>query len=459
LPVIALAPATFAQPKHRGDVERGLAAAEAAHRATPEDSAARRTYGRLLIELGEMERAKAVFAPLATPSATNVPDLTAGGRLALLTGDYLRAESLFTRLGTLARADSARGAGRMAGGADSAALAAVDGLTMVYYQTNRFDRAKELTSAGQDEERGTGSLLTFMQRFEGTPYRIEWTSPERVAQLPIINDFAPAGALPILKVEVNGHPVELILDTGGDRLYLDEGVARRLGVREIAKRRSRYAYTQGQYVEEPLGVASTVRLGEVTLGNVPVIGATWKALGQTTDGVLTTQVLKPFLTTVDYRRARLTFRERSERGKRQLIESFGAEPPIRIPFIMAGTHLMFAKGSLNGRTGLNLLLDSGLAMSMPLVILEETVAFLGLPKNPVPNTKYYWSPLESHGLVGMVRGPAQALGNVLVEEDSYRRYGFLFDALVSHQYLRHLGSWTIDFDAMSYYFPAAAGRP
>ena len=27
---------------------------------------------------------------------------------------------------------------------------------------------------------------------------------------------------------------------------------------------------------------------------------------------------------------------------------------------------------------------------------------------------------------------------------------------MSHQYLRHLGSWTIDFDAMSYYFPAQA---
>ena len=31
--------------------------------------------------------------------------------------------------------------------------------------------------------------------------------------------------------------------------------------------------------------------------------------------------------------------------------------------------------------------------------------------------------------------------------------GFIFDALISHQYLRHLGSWTIDFDSMTYYFP------
>ncbi len=29
------------------------------------------------------------------------------------------------------------------------------------------------------------------------------------------------------------------------------------------------------------------------------------------------------------------------------------------------------------------------------------------------------------------------------------------DALISHQYPRPLGSWTIDFDNMKYYFPDA----
>src|SRR5215510_15042975 len=75
----------------------------------------------------------------------------------------------------------------------------------------------------------------------------------------------------------------------------------------------------------------------------------------------------------------------------------------------------FAKGSLNGHSGLNLLLDSGLAFTMPLVIVNETVEFLGLPKNPVPNTKFFWSPIESHGLGPMIRGKTQALGNVIVE--------------------------------------------
>jgi hypothetical protein len=57
---------------------------------------------------------------------------------------------------------------------------------------------------------------------------------------------------------------------------------------------------------------------------------------------------------------------------------------------------------------------------------------------------------------GLQSGASQALGHVFVEEDPYWGLGFLADALISHQYLRHLGSWTIDFDTMSYYFPAGA---
>jgi hypothetical protein len=117
---------------------------------------------------------------------------------------------------------------------------------------------------------------------------------------------------------------------------------------------------------------------------------------------------------------------------------------------------MFAKGSLNRHGGMNILLDSGLALSMPMVIINETADLLRLPRNPVPNTKYYWVPLESHGLTGLERGQAQALGNVIIEQNPFWGYGFMFDALISHHYLRHLGSWTIDFDRMRYYFPQPA---
>lgn len=223
----------------------------------------------------------------------------------------------------------------------------------------------------------------------------------------------------------------------------------------IAKRKTRYAYTKGEYVDEPLGVAETVKMSEGTLKNVPVIVAKWKEKGPTSDGVVTTQMLKQFLSTVDYENKEITLRERSVAGRRQFFEALGDKKPHRIPFFMTGTHLMFAKGSLNGRKGLNMFVDSGLMVTMPmsLVIHNETVEFLGIKKNEIEGTKYYWSPIESHGIGSLTRGPTQALGNVIVGENPYWRHGFIFDALISHQYLMHLGSWTIDFDSMTYYFP------
>jgi hypothetical protein len=429
--------------KMRSEVEAELPPIEAAYLAAPGDDANRRAYATVLYRLGNIWQANDVMAPLATTSSSNIDDIERGARLAYLVGDYDRAEELYQRLRTVAAEGS------------EAHTAALEGLVMVYYQTDRYDKVEDIELPGADEIRGWGTLLTFMKRFEGEPNQIEWATPEKVAHLPMINDYTQPGELPLFRIEVNGHPVEFILDTGGDRLYIDAAVAEEVGIRQIHKRQSKYAYTGGEYVDEPLGVAETVTMGEVTLTNVPVIVAKWKELGLTSDGVVTTQMLKGFLSTVDYDNGEIIFRERSERGKRQFLESLDGEP-LQMPFWMTGTHLMYTKGSVNDRRGLNIFMDSGLGSSMPMVIVDETVQELGIEdkKVDVEGTRYYWVPIESHGIGPMTRGATQALGNVFVEENAYTRHGFFLDALISHQYLRHFGSWTIDFDTMCYYFPA-----
>ena len=438
LTIWALNPIAAQEPVAlRGDIERELGPIADAYHSYP-DNNNRHAYADILFKLGNIWMANDLIAPLATLSSSNIDDLELGARISLMMSDYDRAEMLFERLRDLADPDS------------EAYVTAIQGLVMVYYQTNQYDKTRMIELDG-DERRST--LLTFMQRFEGEPYQIEWATSERVAHLPIINDFTVPGALPLMKLEINGHPVEFILDTGGDRLYIDESVAERVGIRNIAERRSRYAYTGGESVAEPLGVAETVTMGEVTLNNVPVVVAQWKAMGPTSDGVVTTQMLKQFLSTVDYENKRITFREKGDASLAQVLDSFGNQSPHETPFFISATHLMFTKGSLNGHEGMNMFMDSGLASNMPLVILDETVEFLGLAKNDIQGTDYYWSPINSHGIGAVVRGVTQALGNVLVEENSYWRQGFIFDALISHQYLRHLGSWTIDFDNMTYYFP------
>ena len=424
----------------RSDVEAVLPARAEAFAADPEDDHARWAYADILFKLGDMWEADEVMAPLASPSSWNVDDVHLAARLAYVLGDYARAEPLYRRMleltteGSEAHADATRG------------------LALTFYQTNRFADARELP-APEDSE-GVSSLITFMQAFEGEPYGIEWAGDERIAHLPMTNDITQPGALPIVDLEVNGQTVSLILDTGGDRLYLDKGIYESLGLNTLTHREARYAYTGGQTVEEPLGVAESVTMGDVTLTNVPVVGATWKEIGQTSDGVLTTQLLKQFLSTMDYDNRRITLRERTPEALAQAMATLGDAPPVETPFYMTTTHLMFAKGSLNGYEGINYFLDSGLAMSMPMIVVDETVELLGLETNAIEGTNYYWTSIESHGLNGLTSGATQALGNVFVEDDFFWQGGFMADALISHQYLWPLGSWTIDFDNMTYYFPA-----
>lgn len=428
-------------PRVRGDVEAALPARQTAFESEPGNDEARRAYAEVLFKLGDIWEADEVIAPLGTTTTCHAGDLRIAARTAYLLGDYVRSAALNGRLLEFADVGS------------DLHDQAIRGLTLAHYQTNDFAGARELPAPTEPE--GSASLLTFMQAFEGEPYGIEWTGDERIAHLPMTNDVTRPGALPLVTLEINGEAVELILDTGGDRLYLDKDIYERIGLPTLANREARYAYTGGETVEEPLGVAATVTMGDVTLSNVPVIGATWKALGQTSDGVLTTQILKQFLTTVDYDNRRITFRERSAEALAEVRATLGDTPPVEAPFYMTSTHLMFAQGSLNGREGMNFFLDSGLAASMPLVIVEETVELLGLEKNEIDGTPYYWSPIESHGLDGLPGGPAQALGNVFVEDDFFWRFGFMADVLISHQYLWPKGSWTIDFDNMTYYFPGA----
>ncbi|MDE2796651.1 MAG: retropepsin-like aspartic protease [Gemmatimonadota bacterium] len=423
----------------RSDVETALPARAEDFQSNPGDDATRRAYADILYRLGNVWEADEVIAPLGDPSSSNAADLQLAARMAYLLGNYGHAETLYGRLMDLTDAGS------------EDHERARQGLFLTWYQTNRFAQARELPTPAEGEDES--SLLAFMQAFEGEPYGIEWATDDRVAHLEMTNDITQPGALPMVDIDVNGQTVSLILDTGGDRLYLDKDIYASLGLNTLANRQARYAYTGGQTVEEPLGVAGTVRMGDVTLTNVPVIGATWKALGQTSDGVFTTQILKQFLSTMDYDNRRITLRERTPEALAEVMATFGDSPPVVAPFFMAGTHLMVAKGSLNGHEGINYFMDSGLAMSMPMIVVDETVELLGLETNAIEGTDYFWVSIESHGLNGLVKGATQAMGNVFVEEDFFWRSGFMLDALISHQYLWPLGSWTVDFDERVYYFP------
>lgn len=418
--------------RYRSEVLKELAEAEAAFNRYSDDADLRKEYATLLFQTGEFRKAKETLTPLIKKLSKDIEVPKIGARLAYMMGDYPSAEKLYIQAMDAAEKDSKE--------YDSA----VKGLALVYFQTHQYAKVKKLP-----EIEDFKSFMDLMRKFPGTPYRIEWNNKEKISVLP----FEIKGMLPTMKVKVNGKELEFILDTGGNLFYIDKGVAEACGLQKLVAQKAKYAYTGGEEVEEFLGRADSVQLGEVTLKNVPFTLAEWKIRGIQSDGVVTTQALKEFLATVDYANNRIIFRERSKKGLKQFRESIAGKETTEMPFVLDSTHLMFVRGSLNGAKGLNFLVDSGLAMSMPFVGMDGLIEDMGLELTKVEGTKYSWFKISSLSMGDLVLDkPAHGLAGIVIEENSYWRFGFIWDGLISHQFLKNFGSWTIDFDSMTYVF-------
>jgi hypothetical protein len=178
-------------------------------------------------------------------------------------------------------------------------------------------------------------------------------------------------------------------------------------------------------------------------------------------GIIGTNVLRQFLSTLDYPNGRLILRERSEEAASAFREELGGRVVDEIPFYLQGTHFLLAHGSLNGHDDLLFHVDSGLAGEPAFGAPIETLEYVGIP---VPEVEVHEGTVGGGG-GGFALGtfPVETLGmGQIVQRDlvgsyggippgSYRRLGFIMDGLISHNFLRQY-AWTLDFARMRMVF-------
>lgn len=457
LVVFALPVTTAAQlgksesSRGRAELNREVAAAEAALRDKPGDSDLQLKVTRLLFESGDFWRAREQVARLLKGDQPSVEAISYGAKLAYLLGDYDKAERLYKRL---IQAHS--------GNMQKQIMAKV-GLLFVYYQTNRYDMAKKI-------EFPPGVLLPnwdTMKSFDEPPYRMQWASSHKSTTIP----FVMTDPLPMLSIEYDGHPVYVVFDTGADMCIVDTELAKTLGITEVASGTG----VGGGGLPTPfaMGKLNSMKVGEVTLHNVPITILPTKRFSKEfadgkypVSGIVGTGLIHQFLTTIDYANGRMILRERSEANSRKLSKTIADAVVGEVPFALHATHFMTARGSLNGRGGLTFLVDSGLADDDAMVGLPiETLRYLGIPE---PERKVdpdsagggggVWAsaevPLESVGLGNLTQeGAVAEYGGI--PPATYWSHGFIQDGLISHRFLRRYESWTIDFDRMIYIFTKA----
>jgi len=437
--------------KNRGDILAEIKQVESQFKKNQKDKELRFKYGKLLYQAGEFWKARDVMAVLAKSEDSTIDALDLAAKLEYLTGNYSKAEKLFDRLIKATE-----------GNTQKQIMAKVNQL-FTYYQTNQFSKVKDLNfPAGVQLPNAE-----FMEALVEEPYQMDWTSEEKMTTVP----FLMTDPLPIMTIEFNGVPVQVFFDTGADTFILDTEIAAAMGIEWVAKAIGTFG--GGKQAEIGFGKVDSIKLGQVTLKHVPITILPTKRFSKgfqdgryTIGGAIGTAALRQFLSTIDYKNERLILRERTAANARKLRDELKGRIAGEMPFALAVTHMMMAKGSLNGKDGLTYFVDSGLAgdekdqpsFTAPI----QTLKYAGIP---VPETKLSKDSIGGGGgawASGAFSIEKLGMGNLVQtnvmgeygsrEPQTYWSMGFIQDGLISHRFLRQYSSWTLDFDSMTYIF-------
>ena len=262
----------------RRHVRRALDEARAAHAA------------------GDFAAARRLVQPVVAAGGGPLEAVRGMAELEYLLGDYDAAEALLDRIVQASRKRA------------KARLDAEAALALVYYRTDRYDKAHGLFAGHEDDVEMP--IWRLMTAFGGEPpYAVEWPAGEGPATMPF-KQTTP-WELPIVPLEIDGVALDAWIDTGGDTLTLPADVAASLGVEPLARFAGTYA--GGEQAEGLLRQGRVGPLGPVTLRNVPVATAGFER------PVIGTGFLSRFLATLDYPQGRL------------LLRPHGSAPPGRAP--------------------------------------------------------------------------------------------------------------------------------
>ena len=330
------------------------------------------------------------------------------------------------------------------------------GLELVYYQTNQFSKAQNLSTAANAES----GIVTMMRAFgDRKPYQVEWIESDKT-----IIPFLRTDPLPLVQASIEGQLYTFLIDTGAADTFLSSSLASSLGIKTIAAVEGTFA--GGATAEVGYGILDAITLNGVTIHSLPVSllpSETMEGFAAvfnnelTISGIIGIGLFKQFLVTMDYPADQLVL---CPRDGQSVVQNGNA---INIPFALASTHFMISKCEINGKE-MNVFLDSGLATDAEILLPNNTLHYTNIP---IPDT-------ESTAGIGGAGATELQIGNFNVDtftlgvlpetknisglsgifpEDYYfdKEIGFFIDALISHGFLRNY-KWTINFNSMKMTF-------
>ncbi|WP_227846312.1 aspartyl protease family protein [Clostridioides sp. ZZV15-6598] len=414
----------------------------------PNDETLGLEYAQTLFTLGDFTEAQEILKPLASLKKVSPEVIYLSAQIEHLNGNYTVAEKLYNTL--------------IEEYPDKFKTKAEDGLVLTYYQTNQYEEASKLSS---EKEKQNNAILEMMQSFEDKqPNQINWNGKEES-----VIPFVTSEPLPVVPVEINGKRINAFIDTGGPMFVADSKLAKELGIKTASKKEG--TFQGGNTAEVGFGQVDSLTIGDVNMKNIPVMMGSFegfeeafKGKASNVHGIIGTSVLKEFIPTMDYPSGQLVLRPRNEVGMANANKMLANDKVLEeIPFTLASTHYMYAKGLINQKSGMNFFMDSGFAngegagMQLP----KETMGLAGIPmpelnegqSSGMGGSDYKDGTFEisSYGLGSLQL--KNGVGNYTTGEESryYEEVGFFEDGLIGHNYFKNY-KWTMDFESMKMTF-------
>ncbi len=287
-----------------------------------------------LFKAGRFAEAETAFSNIVSNNNQDYQAIVRLGQLALLGNQFDAAQKWLTTAANLKPAEKT----------PFSLLAEA-----AYRQDNFSKAAMFFASAGRDvKAKQIGSFK------RSVPYRIEGRAD--VVKL----KFVQTDPLPLVQVRVNkSEPVYFLIDTGGGETILDTDYAKEAGAILFGSEIGTFgANTQA---ETGLGKVDSLTLGGWTIRNLPIHTLNTKPFnvatsGQKVSGIIGTNLLYHFISTIDYQNGELVLQRKSSSARQDAYKNKLAA----IPFWLAGDHLIVAWGTVNGSRPMLMLVDTGL---------------------------------------------------------------------------------------------------
>lgn len=436
--------------RNRGRVLYEIAVVRDNLKKDPKDDKARLELAKGLYQAGSFDESEQVLEPLLKAPKPSEEAMFLMAELDYLLGDYGNAEARLARILAANPKD------------EDIRTKAGTKLAFAYYQTNQYARAQGLYKGLED--RINLPHWDLMKAFgQERPYQQTWPAGLEKTEIP----FLIGDPLPVLPVEVQGRQVIVFIDTGADMFVLDPEAAAALGIKPLVSMTGTFA--GGLKAEVGLGKAESIKIGEVTLSSVPVSLLPTMRFSEgltggkySIGGIIGTGFLRQFLPTIDYPGGKLVLRPATDAGRAGFRAELRRMMVVEVPFVLASTHFMIARGSLNERENLSFFVDSGLASDAAFAATNQTLEYANIA---LPETKVEKGNIGGGGGAGFATGRFSVkelgLGPLLQKNlqgafgvlpaQTYWGQGFILDGLISHQFLRKY-SWTIDSAGMKMVF-------